>query len=155
MRPRLALTLLAAALGLAGCTIAQPFRASGLSDAGPGPYLVVLTQAKLSPAPGAADTFFEISEALEKDMRARPGYVGHARRKQIFGDTAWTMTVWRDTEAMLAFVNGPAHAAAMRQTPDLVADARFARTWVSAEDLPLSWDEAEALLASSGRAYWE
>jgi heme-degrading monooxygenase HmoA len=155
MRLPAAMLPVIAALGLVGCTIAQPFRAPGLAEAGPGPYLVVLTQASLTDAPDAAQDFFAISDALERDMRTRAGYIGHARRKQIFGDTAWTMTVWRDVDSMLAFVNGPAHGQAMRRTGDLVKDARFARTWIAADALPLSWEDAELLLAQAGRAYWE
>lgn len=155
MQRRHMLTILLTAFGLAGCTIAQPFRAPGLSSNDPGPYLVVITEASVSREPGAADAFFAISETLVQEIQGRPGYVGHSRRRELFGDRAWTMTVWRDTEAMLAFINGETHGAAMRRTADLVADARFARTWVAASDLPLSWKDAEALLASSGRAYWE
>ena len=62
----------------------------------------------------------------------------------------WTMTVWSDENAMLAFVQAGAHRTAMPRLLDWCDEASLAH-WHQDSSEPPSWDEAQRRLESSGR----
>ncbi len=92
--------------------------------------------------------FWRHVERVEKSLSERQGLVGYSMRRQILGNRAWTMTIWKDESSLLAFVRSPAHLEAMQQALPTLENASFARVELPASDIPLSWEKAEQLLIS-------
>ncbi len=65
--------------------------------------------------------------------------------------TYWTMTLWRDPEAMFAYVHEGAHAAAMPRLARWAAEARVVR-WAQPTDTLPAWPEAMQRLDIEGRS---
>lgn len=143
--------LIAAALGLtgaalAGCELATPFTGDGYRS-GTGVTLpsagdevaVGVTHAVLDG--NRREAFDEATRNVIASLPGLDGYIGHSVRARVLGNEVWTMTVWRDAEALDAFVRSPAHRAAMASGLPAVKRAQFMRlTWPTAT-APPSWDE--------------
>jgi len=155
------LLAVASSLALGGCVFATPFEGPGFSKgAGPaadleGPLVASVTYAVISDEGENRRTFFDYVEKVEDILVTQPSLVGYSRRADFLGNEAWTLTVWRDRESLLAFVNGTEHRRAVKEAWDTFDDARFARLEVQPEDLPLQWERALAALERNGRSYYE
>jgi quinol monooxygenase YgiN len=57
--------------------------------------------------------------------------------------TFFTLSAWRDRDALEAFVRSEPHFSSMRRYRPAMADARFAFWSTTADKLPPSWREAE------------
>lgn len=78
---------------------------------------------------------------IVRQVKRSEGFCGGA----LAGDPQkgnWTVTVWRDREAILRFRNGGAHLKAMRRLMNWCDEASFAH-----------WDQAEVTLPDPGRLY--
>jgi hypothetical protein len=151
-RPAFALPLL-----LGACTPASPFEGPGydpdeglLTDA-PGPFIAVITEATIAEA--GADRFDAHVERIERDLQRAPGLVGSSLRGEVFGDTAWTLSVWEDGAALGRFVGGEAHARAMADADRATDRVRTASWSLAPAAVPPSWEDALERLDAEGRAY--
>jgi heme-degrading monooxygenase HmoA len=140
---------------LGGCTIATPFRGPAADGAkahgGQDRVLVALTHAVLYPDDDLRASFWHHVEQIEVTLPSQPGFLGYSKRAELFGDQAWTMTVWQDAASLRAFVRSPAHRKAMRSGYDALRSARFAQIEIARQAIPLSWKDALELLAAHGR----
>lgn len=109
----------------------------------------------LRPEGHARARFWRAVRDIDLAIIEQPGLVGHAKRMELFGDQAWTVSVWQDEASLLAFVQSTAHRRAMAEAGDSFIDARFARLKVSRSSLPLPWDEVLGEFDRSGRHYFE
>jgi len=108
--------------------------------------VVALTHAVVDPAKRKP---FDVHTAnVVRSMDSHEGLVGFSVRKQLFGNEAWTMTVWRDAAALEAFTRSPVHVAAIRAGAPALVEARFhTLTWPDAKKPP-SWRQAKRILES-------
>ena len=137
--------LLSAAVWLPSCSIATPLRWTVPADSAPEELFISVTHAVLDPA--KRDAFDAGTKALFTTLAAEDGLLAYSRRKELFGDEAWTMTVWRDEAAHAAFVRSAAHRQAMREGRTALVRARFAEfEWPKASGRP-NWRAALAALA--------
>jgi heme-degrading monooxygenase HmoA len=60
--------------------------------------------------------------------------------------TFFTLSAWRDRDALEAFVRSEPHLSSMRRHRPAMADARFVFWSTTAENLPPSWTEAQRRL---------
>ncbi|MEZ5977487.1 MAG: hypothetical protein R3F34_04635 [Planctomycetota bacterium] len=149
-----------ALLALSGCTIARPFagpgydRTRGVVAPGAGDTVVVaVTHAVLGGDGEARRRFWKDTSAVLAGLDDRSGLVGSSVRRRLLGGEAWTMTVWIDDDSLERFVRSDAHRAAMRSSSDAIAEMRFARVDVPADELPFTWERAlRALDESNGYA---
>jgi len=161
MRLRRVMKVVATALALGGCVVQTPLSGpgydarEGVTATGEGPLVLSLTAAVLKDDDTARDRFWAYVDTVEASLPGRPGLVAYAKRTELFGDTAWTMTVWTDRDSLRAFVDSEPHRNAMRAAFGALSDARFARVEIDRNDLPVSWDRALELLESDGRHYYE
>jgi heme-degrading monooxygenase HmoA len=148
-----AIALLAALLG--GCTIATPYRpAAPAEGSGAGEAVVIaLTEATLRPDRAARAAFWDGVRRVERDLPNQQGLLGHALRRELLGNRAWTMTVWESQEALDRFVTSPVHRAAIRAGDPALAGQRFATVTRPRTAGPLSWTEALDVLAREGQGY--
>lgn len=128
------------------CAVSSEFAGPGIGEGGvvaEGPFVVSATHA--IPAKGQGDAFGAhvdgIQAALDA-MDADSGLVGYALRGEVGGNDNWTSTIWTSEEAMLAFVVGEAHSAAMGEAASILAEGTFVHWEVAdASALPPSWDD--------------
>ncbi len=84
-----------------------------------------------------------------RQCRRAPGFLGGS----LLGDrhrTYWTMTLWRDEEAMRASMTGGAHRAAMGKLQHWCDEASVVHWHQDGGDLP-SWRDAETRMREQGR----
>ncbi len=92
---------------------------------------------------------------VDETMRTQPGLVGCAKRLEVFGDEACTVSAWKDLASLQAFVQSDAHRQAMAEARESWVDARFARASLPGRRLPPPWSELLATLDRSARHYYE
>ncbi|MDJ0951410.1 MAG: hypothetical protein QNJ94_21065 [Alphaproteobacteria bacterium] len=144
---------------LGGCAISTPFRGpgydpnKGVTLEGEGKVVVSLTEAVLRADGERRPVFWANVGRVEASLEGREGLVGYAMRRQLFGNQAWTMTVWADEASLIAFVESAAHQTAIREAGGALEAARFARVAIDREDIPISWERALELLDSGSRQY--
>ena len=89
--------------------------------------------------------FLRLSLASIRAAQRAPGNRGVRFRARSPLDW-YTVTVWEDEEAMVAFVRGEAHMEAMRATRHLTQATRFARVTLDGARDELPWREVVARL---------
>ena len=154
-RPLLAALLLPLTLSSSGCSIAMPFRGPGYDrergvtvPTPSGSVVVALTEATLDRA--KRRPFDRATGTVADGMNAVPGLIGYSFRKRLFGDRAWTMTVWTDRDALRRFVDSDLHTDAMDAGYPASIGFRFHALDVPADEIPLSWSRALDLLERDG-----
>ena len=142
---------------LGGCTISTPFKGPGYDrgqgvtgNSGGDTVVVALTHAMLGEQ---RRNFDRGVERVVDSLAQQPGLIGYSLRRELFGNEAWTMTVWRDEASLDAFVRSSAHQQAIREGAGDLAGANFRRFELPAAELPIDWDTALAYLATSQRSY--
>ncbi len=157
MRSRRVFRTLAGLLALGGCAVSTPYSGPGLGpDAADDiPVVVSLTLAVLNDDDTARDVFWHYVKTVDKALQKQPGFIGSTKRLQLFGDKAWTMTVWTDEASLKVFLASPAHRAAVKKGMPAIDDAKFLRLIRPADQVPLPWDEAISRLDREGRHYYE
>ena len=163
------LALLSVPLLLAGCQYVhdgwafQPFQGPAfdikdglLIDAEEGQTFVIAAT-YLPVSKDSRDLFGERMDAIQAELDAEPdGLIGYALAQKLVGSDEYrTVTVWEDEDAMMAFVLGEAHLAAMAsstQIKDPEGEARVHRWEIAADALPPVWDDVIEMTDSQGRA---
>lgn len=97
------------------------------------------------------DVFWDHTYTVIDSLPIHSGYLGHKVRRKLFGNEAWTMTVWKDEESLNGFVRGDKHGEAIQNGLDAVAKARFVRFTIERSKMPLSWDDAQKIMNEKGR----
>jgi quinol monooxygenase YgiN len=114
---------------------------------------VSVTEATVKPDAASRAIFWRNIRAIEQTLPSQAGLLTYSMRQELFGDTAWTVTVWADEASLVRFVYGGRHDTAMKEAKDATASMRFARFQRDCAMGPPNWDEALAKLAESGRSY--
>ncbi len=146
------------ALGLSACKIGTPFRMADNDRANTSvdknqTVMVGITHVVVGQNRKRTKTFWNHVKSVQGSLEEQPGFIGGAIRRELFGNEAWTMTVWTDEESLNGFVRSQVHRTAMTEGWPALKSARFARMEVSRDQIPLSWKQAEELLDTVGRSY--
>jgi heme-degrading monooxygenase HmoA len=148
----LSVTMLAGLL--MGFSVAMPYcvvdPSAANSDA---EVVVVITEVRLGGDRSARSVFWSHVRHIEKALPGQPGLVGYALRREIFGTTAWTMTVWANEGAIAGFMRSAVHRKAVQDGLPAVMVSTFVRFRRPAKAGPPSWTEAIEHLRTSGRSY--
>jgi heme-degrading monooxygenase HmoA len=153
---RTATRLLAALLAgpLTGFSMAMPYRVVASPGANAAAEVVVaVTEVRLGADKAARSRFWSQVWAVEKALPNQPGLVGYALRREVFGATAWTMTLWKDEESLRAFMRSEIHRNAVQDGLPATIDTRFVRFRRLGSAGPPEWAEAIERLAREGRGY--
>lgn len=147
---RLAPAVFASLLALlTGCTFTAPFRRPAAA-ARPAPDATVLVSVTaVEHRAGQRRAFFRDTKQVLATLPQQDGLVGYAFRFQLFGPKAWTITAWRDGEALDRFVRSPEHRAAVRNSAETTQAVKFHSFTVPAAQLPLRWKDALARLETA------
>ena len=143
-----------------GCVIDTPLKGPGVESRtgemadGAETVFVGLTYAVLVDDPKLRSTFWSHVGKVEESLPGLPGFVGYSKRKQLFGNEAWTMTIWTDEKSLDDFVESDVHQTAISESMKALDAATFARIELKREDIPLSWKTAMQILDMYGRQYY-
>jgi hypothetical protein len=89
--------------------------------------------------------------AVANDVFARDGLLGFQSVESAECDISISHTLWRDQEAMMGFVFGPAHAAAMAAADEMHHEAKGAYWTSQARDIAPTWQEGIARYVQEAR----
>jgi heme-degrading monooxygenase HmoA len=81
--------------------------------------------------------------AIRRQVLGAEGAVGVALNTALPRRTFFTLSAWRDRDALNAFVRSEPHTSTMRRYRPAMADARFVFWSTPADKLPPSWAEAQ------------
>jgi hypothetical protein len=105
-------------------------------------YLVLLTHLpvrRLSKLP----LFLSYTRKIQKQLDAGPeGLVGYSLLAKPVGSNYWTLSVWRDRDALAGFIRQAPHREAMEKLRDVLSGFKTDRWTLNGGDLPPSWDDA-------------
>lgn len=142
---------------LGGCTISTPYRESSRLDLDSSGkekvVLVSVTHITLNDDREARRIFWDHVHKLTKTMESNPGFRGMSLRRQLFGNEAWTLSVWENEESLREFVRSPEHRKAMNEGAPAARNIRFSRFQASTKELPLKWTEVLSRLDASAQNY--
>jgi heme-degrading monooxygenase HmoA len=110
-------------------------------------YIVVVTLLDLRrwrSLPG----FARRTAAIRRQLKRAPGAIGYTLRAKPLELCFWTLSVWRDAEAIRHFVGSAPHRNAMRDLRAAMPPLVSTRWIVAGSELPPSWDDSLAHLAA-------
>ncbi len=144
-------SLAAAGLALTAFSISTPFvYPQGKAAIAQNAKLVV-THAFIQD--GKAGPFYSRSEEVVKSLKGQPGLLAYSVRRQLFGNQAWTLTVWDSERSKSAFIRSSAHHSALAEASSVLSCARFLRVDWSGEIKNLDWDEVLGRLDTESVSY--
>lgn len=89
--------------------------------------------------------FLRAAMAIRQQVLQADGAVGVALNTAL-PRTFFTLSAWRDRDALSAFVRSEPHVSTMRRYRPAMADARFVFWNAAANGLPPSWSEVQRRL---------
>ena len=129
---------------------AAPLSGSAVQDGAlaKGQYLVATTYLRMQPNRRAL--LIELTSPVIADAAQREGLMGMTFGTSAACNSARTLTVWRDEEAMLDFVVGPTHARVMAQTSQISRGGSLGTHWTG-DETSANWEAAADHLAEEDR----
>ncbi len=104
-------------------------------------YLALLSYLPLRGYRGTL-ALFRRSQAVGAQLANTPGLIGFTFRAKILGHRFWTLSVWEDEQALMAFVGRDPHLGTMDALRPRMGDVGFFRWRVRGTEVPLAWDDA-------------
>ncbi|WP_432133420.1 DUF3291 domain-containing protein [Streptomyces sp. bgisy154] len=98
-------------------------------------------------SPADVPRFFLKSLAAWKQVKGAPGAYGASLVAQPLRRTFWTLSAWRDEDALRAYARTEPHKSIMVGLRPTMKDSVFVFWRVPASQLPLDWPEARRRLA--------
>ncbi|MBV8216959.1 MAG: DUF3291 domain-containing protein [Solirubrobacterales bacterium] len=89
--------------------------------------------------------FLRSAMAIRRQVLRADGAVGVALNTAL-PRTFFTLSAWRDRDALNGFVRSEPHVSSMRRYRPAMADARFVFWTTTTDRLPPSWSEAQRRL---------
>ncbi len=146
-------------LSIFNCRIATPFLIVKEPIKEPEKILIVsITYAKTEEKSEKNKSFWKNVNSIKDNIKENSGLIGISISKKIFGNEAWTMTVWETEEDLENFIVSKRHSQAIDESEEALATSKFARLKMKHKDIPLPWDEAVKILAeqkSRFKTYYE
>lgn len=115
-----------------------------VATAAPDPNREYLALLSYLPLKSYRKTFdlFRRAQAVAAQLANTPGLIGFTFRAKILGHRFWTLSVWEDERALMAFVGERPHVGTMDALRPHMGDVGFFRWKVRGTEVPLTWDDA-------------
>lgn len=75
-------------------------------------------------------------------LASTPGLLGYSFRAKLLSHRFWTLSIWEDERALMAFVARDPHRATMGTLQPYMAETAFTRWPIRGSDVPPSWVDA-------------
>ncbi|MEV5828934.1 DUF3291 domain-containing protein [Spirillospora sp. NPDC052242] len=95
--------------------------------------------------------FFLASLRLLRQARTAPGAHGFTLKAEPAKRTFWTLSAWRDDEALRAYAAAEPHRSTMRRQRAVMRDSTFVFWNVRGSELPLDWTDAQHRLTAKAQ----
>jgi heme-degrading monooxygenase HmoA len=79
---------------------------------------------------------------VAKQLESAQGLLGYSLLARPLSKRFWTLSVWKDEDALRAFVQHPPHVRVMTALAPHMDKTQFVRWMVKGSQLPLRWDDA-------------
>jgi len=86
--------------------------------------------------------FFFYTAQVMKQLASARGLLGYALLARPLSKRFWTLSAWKNGEALRAFVQHPPHLRIMTALAPHMDKTKFIRWTVKGSQLPLQWDHA-------------
>jgi hypothetical protein len=86
--------------------------------------------------------FFVYTVRVIRQLDATDGLLGYSLLARPFSKRFWTLSVWKNEDALRVFVQFPPHVRIMASLAPHMDKTSFVRWTVKGSDLPLRWDDA-------------
>ena len=124
-----------------------PWTAGGEMEPG-GTYLVMASHLPLRSLT-STPRFLRAVTAMRKQLSSAEGLVGYTLRAKPLARDYWTLSVWADDSALLAFVRTAPHVRLMGSLRPYMGATKFVRWEIGASDGRPSWAGALERLRAS------
>jgi hypothetical protein len=94
----------------------------------------------------AVPKFLQFSYETMSQLRSSPGLIGYSLDARPFSRKFWTLSVWRDQQALMDFVGAMPHSRIMQSLAPHMGKSQFAQWTVESDEIPLDWNNAKARL---------
>ena len=144
-----ALMALAVVPLLGACAISTPFPRLKMSGAGAeDQVVVVLTHIVVDS--NQRSEFDRQTRRVIDSLPSHSGMLGYSARRQIFGNEAWTMSMWASDADRAGFVRSAVHQEAIAKSAPAVVNIQLKRLSLTRKDVPAGWPRALELMAEPG-----
>ena len=79
---------------------------------------------------------------IRAQLAGTRGLVGYSFRVKLLSHRFWTLSIWEDERALLAFVGKDPHRATMGTLQPYMAETAFTRWTIDGSKVPPPWDDA-------------
>ncbi len=135
-------------LSILNCRISTPFLISKDSKSDPEKNVIVsITYAQIGDNSNKNKSFWKNVGLIKDNSKENSGLIGISISKKIFGNEAWTMTVWETEEDLENFIISKRHSKAIDESEEALAISKFARLKMKRKEIPLAWEKAVNILA--------
>jgi quinol monooxygenase YgiN len=86
--------------------------------------------------------FFVYAAQVVKQLAAAKGLLGYSLLARPLSKRFWTLSAWKDEDALRAFVQNPPHVRIMTALAPHMDKTNFVRWTVKGSQLPLQWEDA-------------
>lgn len=95
--------------------------------------------------------FLRGTVAIRRQLTRADGLIGYTLNAQLLVKTFWTLSVWRDEQALHAFAHSAPHDDIVRRTRPHMGSTTFV-TWTEpSADVPVPWERARQRVANSSQ----
>jgi hypothetical protein len=91
--------------------------------------------------------FLRWSLKIRRQLLTDSGCAGFTLDAQLVSKTFWTLSAWKDRDAMMRFVRSGQHAAMLNDMAGRLGNSKFSESATASTDLPLDWNSAKQRLA--------
>lgn len=111
-------------------------------------YLVMASRLPLH-SYGAIPKFLRMTLAVARQLQHSEGLIGYSLLAQPTKKTFWTLSAWRDQQALHAFVRAMPHMKVMKALRPYMEPTRFTTWEALGSALPIRWSDAIDKLRSA------
>lgn len=144
-----ALMALAVVPLLGACAISTPFPRLKMSGAGADDQVVVVLTHIVVDSNQRSE-FDRQTRRVIDSLPSHSGMLGYSARRQIFGNEAWTMSMWASDADRAGFVRSAVHQEAIAKSAPAIVNIQLKRLSLTRKDVPAGWPRALELLAEPG-----
>jgi quinol monooxygenase YgiN len=119
---------------------ASPWRTLGSPDPN-GDFVALLSYLPLKSYLRVVPFFFYTAQVM-KQLASAQGLLGYSLLARPLSKRFWTLSAWRNEDALRAFVQHPPHARIMAALTPHMDKTKFVRWTIKGSCLPLHWDDA-------------
>jgi quinol monooxygenase YgiN len=152
-KPLLSLTLLAMLSSLmvlfSACTVSTPFPKHKIESSVNADEKVTLVLTRIIIDRSQRAEFDHQTRNVIESMPHQTGLIDFSARREIFGDTGWTMSIWVNDDALEKFVSSKVHQEAIKKSTPAITTVEVKRLKMTRQDLPNSWSQVLAILAKA------